>query len=246
MTIFIPSIMSTSPSMANLKPPPLNLTHTRTASPPPLSSTSTSTTTGGSPTTPYYTDTISLPPSYASNAFSDISERLPLRTHADTYTIGPSSSPTASPSWLSCSLLVRSSNHLVFKPKYPRYVGGDDILGSVHLTLDEPRTISSISVRLRGRYTTHSLSNTGGSFGFLDVTEPVWGGGGKKLGVGKHEFAFQFVFPTRVDLKDALALRSENQSWGYTTPHSSVEDSVSVDYSLTVYVQHGRFTRTAR
>ena len=76
----------------------------------------------------------------------------------------------------------------------------------------------------------------------------MWGGpgGGRKLGVGKHEFAFQFGFPTRVDLKDALPLRSEGRSWGYTTPHSSVEDSASVDYSLTVYVQHGKFTRTAR
>ncbi|KAF5329050.1 hypothetical protein D9611_013871 [Ephemerocybe angulata] len=189
------------------------------------------------------------------------SER-PRRTF--NFSIGPSSSGNgngAMKPWLAMRLKSNSPS----TAQRPRFIGGEDVEGTVLLDLERPQAISSIVVLLRGRLVTSSMED--GSHVFLEHFHPVWksewgmktpktsssddsrdsakpGALSKGKLCGRFEWPFSFPFPTHFPGTQ----RKGSKPVSYTTPQTLIERSVqaTVIYEVIVKVVSGMFRNTHR
>ncbi|KAF6749009.1 hypothetical protein DFP72DRAFT_553208 [Ephemerocybe angulata] len=141
----------------------------------------------------------------------------------------------------------------------PRYRGGESVEGTVTLDLKRPRTITSISVLLRGRMVTSSLSD--GSHLFLEVAHPIWDStmgvpaplGGQELLSpasptrgntsgkfnGHYEFPFSFAFPIEFQNLPVATKHPnrENVATTYLTPQTVLERGINADITYEVVLK---------
>ncbi|KAF5329028.1 hypothetical protein D9611_013852 [Ephemerocybe angulata] len=124
----------------------------------------------------------------------------------------------------------------------PRYIGGENVEGSVMLDLKRPRTVTSIAVVLRGSMVTSSLSEFASTHTFLEVVHPIWN---KTTSTGKlqgsYEWQFSFPFPIEVtSVVTGSKQRSRTQSSSentYLTPQTVTERGVYANVAYEVILK---------
>lgn len=133
----------------------------------------------------------------------------------------------------------------------PRYIGGENIKGSVMLNLKRPRTVTSIAVLLRGRMVTSSLSE--GSHTFLEVVHPIWSktsaAGPTSSATGKLQgfFEWPFSFPFPVEIRSTPSSASKRnistitqgtgETGTYLTPQTVLERGVNANVTYEVVLK---------
>ncbi|KAF5333564.1 hypothetical protein D9611_002836 [Ephemerocybe angulata] len=132
----------------------------------------------------------------------------------------------------------------------PRYIGGENIKGSVMLNLKRPRTVTSIAVLLRGRMVTSSLSE--GSHTFLEVVHPIWSkasaAGPTSSATGKlqgfFEWPFSFPFPAKIRSTPSSASKRNStipqgtgETGTYLTPQTVLERGVNANVTYEVILK---------
>ncbi|KAG5352336.1 hypothetical protein C0989_002781 [Termitomyces sp. Mn162] len=165
----------------------------------------------------------------------------PLKTE---HSFGPQNGGTP---WVQLKCISRAAS----SSKTPKFVGGDDIAGSILLDLASPTYISSITIAVKGRVVTSSTDE--GSYTILDKTYTVWS---KALGnpryasstrnikhkgnldPGEYTWPFSFPFPTTFDYSDASGPVGKKS---YRTPQSFSEHDMpaTVQYQLLLCIRRG-------
>ncbi|TFK29031.1 hypothetical protein FA15DRAFT_633020 [Coprinopsis marcescibilis] len=218
------------------------------------------TSTGPQPNGPYSGSTLLAPPNYSSLSVAnpplypstveyDIASILtsegpspPLRTHEYHLSEGANATPWAT---LHLSSTAPRNAHR------PRYIGGDDVSGTVNLNLKNASAISSIRLLLRGTMITSSLVE--GSYRFLEESIPIWDKSTnsppvhKENGklVGKYEWPFSFPFPTEYIPPTAGASPANKGSTACPVPQTLMQKNVSasVVYEVVLRIVSGIFKR---
>ncbi|KNZ78624.1 hypothetical protein J132_11065 [Termitomyces sp. J132] len=165
----------------------------------------------------------------------------PLKTE---HSFGPQNGGTP---WVQLKCISRAAS----SSKTPKFVGGDDIAGSILLDLASPTYISSITIAVKGRVVTSSTDE--GSYTILDKTYTVWS---KALGnpryasstrnikhkgnlePGEYTWPFSFPFPTTFDYSDDSGPVGKKS---YRTPQSFSEHDMpaTVQYQLLLCIRRG-------
>ncbi|KAF5314512.1 hypothetical protein D9611_007110 [Ephemerocybe angulata] len=204
----------------------------------------------------YSTLSLATLPVYPTAGDLDISSINDARQSFE-FCIENTSSSEGRQAWATLSLLSTVPPGL----QRPRYRGGESVEGTVTLDLKRPRTITSISVLLRGRMVTSSLSD--GSHLFLEVAHPIWD---STMGApapldeqellspvsptrgnfaasgrlnGRYEWPFSFTFPTEFqNLPVATKHPSrENIATTYLTPQTVLERGINADITYEVVLK---------
>ncbi|TEB23785.1 hypothetical protein FA13DRAFT_1402892 [Coprinellus micaceus] len=214
----------------------------------------------------YATLSVSTLPEYPSAEELDISNEVAGRTYGGAsrprrprrtfvFKLGSTnaSSSSSAQSWLSMRLM---SNAPVSAQR-PRYIGGEDVEGSVILNFEKPQTVSSVSVMVRGRVVTSSVAD--GSHVFLEHVHSLWrhdrGESPPSVTVsdgaptaeivkgklrGKFEWPFSFPFPKDFPY---FGKRKGSGETLFTTPQTLMERGVNatIIYEVIVKVISGLF-----